>query len=81
MAYNRLNKLHQIKKIVDVYLLEKKEGMTVDYVYRKHIYPQFRISKRAFYSCLQMPVAKMIREEEARMEQQSKDSGSNPSFF
>ena len=71
MAYNKLNKLYHIKKVVDVYILEKKDGMTTEYVYRTHIYPRFMISRSSFYSYLRMPVLKLIREEKARMEKQS----------
>jgi hypothetical protein len=68
MAYNRLNKLYQIKKVIEVYITEKKDGMTTEYVYRTHIYPRFMISRSAFYSYLRMPIIKLIREEMARRE-------------
>jgi hypothetical protein len=63
MAYNRRNKLLQMKSIIDCYLEHKTDGNTTMYVWRCYIYPRYQISLSTLYNYLATPVDKMLKEE------------------
>lgn len=63
MAYNRKNKLLQMKQVLEVYNREKKEGVSTVHVYRTYIYPQFHISINTLYNILSTPVQKLLKDD------------------
>lgn len=66
MAYNRLNNLLFMKDVVEIYVREKKPGVSTAHVYRTFIYPQFHISISTLWNYLATPIAKQIKEEEQK---------------
>lgn len=68
MAYNRRNKLRFISAVIEVYKAEKKDGISVQHVYRTHIYPRFKISQSTLYNYLSIPAEKLLKEEVAKTE-------------
>ncbi len=66
MAYNRRNKLLQMQDILDIYIREKKDGISTAHVYRTHIYPVYRISITTLYNYISTPVFKLLKEEEEK---------------
>ncbi len=66
MSYNRKNKLLFMKDVLDLYLQEKKPGISTAYVYRTFIYPRYRISMTTLYKYLSTPVTKLLKEDEKK---------------
>lgn len=64
MAYNRKNKLLQMKHVLEVYNREKKDGVSTIYVYRTYIFPQFHISINTLYNILATPVQKLLKDDD-----------------
>jgi hypothetical protein len=55
-----------MRDVVEVYIREKKPGISTAYVYRTFIEPQFHISMATLYNYLSTPIAKCLKEEEAK---------------
>ncbi|MEI6898276.1 MAG: hypothetical protein WCL00_00230 [Bacteroidota bacterium] len=62
MAYNRRNKLLQMRMVITIYLREKKDGVSTAHVYRTHIYPIYPISRSTLYTYLSTPIDKLLKE-------------------
>jgi hypothetical protein len=77
MAYNRRNKLKQVKAVLEVYNREKKDGISTQYVFRTFIEPRFHISCATLYNYLAMPVNKLIKEEDAKLQKSKSDHENN----
>jgi len=71
MAYNRRNKLLQMRKVIEIYQREKKDGISTAHVYRQHIFPNYPMSRATLYNYLSTPVERLLREEEAKKNQMS----------
>ena len=69
MAYNRINQLKKMQDVIEVYLAEKKPGISTAYVYRTFIEPRFHITSCTLYRYLSTPVKKELREEIQRVAQ------------
>ncbi len=65
MAYNKRNKLLTMQKVIEIYLREKKPGISTAYVYRTYIFPVYPISIVTLYAYLNTPVVKQIKEMDA----------------
>ncbi len=52
MAYTKRNLLRRIIDIQDATLEHTRKGVTQEWVYTNIIFPQYRISRRTFYSYL-----------------------------
>jgi len=72
MAYNKRNKLLQMKRILDVYLREKRDGVSTAYVYRTYIFPQFNISISTLYNIIATPVERLLKEEDLKIQKKAK---------
>jgi hypothetical protein len=70
MAYKRTNKLLMMQKVIEIYLREKKPGISTAYVYRTYIYPVYPISIATLYNYLSTPVTKELKEIEANSNSQ-----------
>jgi hypothetical protein len=70
MAYKRTNKLLMMQKVIEIYLREKKPGISTAYVYRTYIYPVYPISISTLYNYLSTPVTKELKEIEAKENEQ-----------
>ena len=71
MAYNNRNKLLTMQKVIEIYLREKKPGISTAYVYRTYILPVYPISIVTLYSYLNTPVSKLLKELEAEKDKKS----------
>jgi hypothetical protein len=67
MAYNRRNKLKQMKEIVELYCQEKKPGISTAFVYRNFIRPKYHISLTTLYAYLSIPVTRQLKAEEEKV--------------
>lgn len=72
MAYNKKNKLLQMKQVIDCYLEHKRDGNTTAYVYRTYIWPRYHISMTTLYNYLSTPVEKLLKEEEKKLQNNTK---------
>lgn len=62
MAYNQTNLLMDIEEAQSIWLEHQKDERTNVWIYKKYIYPRFRISIKTFYNWLSRNVAKERRE-------------------
>lgn len=62
MAYNNKNLYLRIKDIQDLFLQYKTDENTTRFVYRKHIYPIYKISIATFYNYMNQNVRKELRQ-------------------
>lgn len=62
MAYNNRNLYLRIKDIQDLFLQYKTEENTTRFVYRKYIYPTYKISIATFYNYMNQNVRKELRQ-------------------
>lgn len=73
MAYTPYNRLKRIKDIQEITLLYKDKGVSQARIYREHIYPVYKISKRTFDTYLTVAVEaefrKLRKKEEAQKAQ------------
>ena len=67
MAYNRINQLKKMQDVIEVYLQEKKPGISTAYVFRTFIEPRFHITECTLYRYLSTPVNKQLKEEILRV--------------
>ena len=69
MAYNRINKLRQYKRIIDLTKAHYEEGITTyKGVWRKHIYPVYPISYALYMKIMSLPnIERSLAEEESRI--------------
>ena len=70
MAYNKRNKLLQMRKVLDIYLAEKKDGVSTAHVFREHITKVYPMSRSTLYNYLSTPVDKLLKEEEQKRARQ-----------
>lgn len=61
MAYNRRNILLRIIQIQEFTLEHTMKGVTQEFVYKNHVYPTYRISRRTYYSYLATPAKAEIK--------------------
>ena len=64
MAYNKRNKLLQQKMVLEIYLREKKDGVSTAHIHREHINKIYPMSRSTLYNILSTPVEKLLKEEE-----------------
>ncbi|MFZ4545945.1 MAG: hypothetical protein ACOYN4_00840 [Bacteroidales bacterium] len=62
MAYNKRNKLLTMQRVIEIYLREKKPGISTAFVYRTYIFPVYPISIATLYCYLNTPVNKQLKE-------------------
>lgn len=62
MGYNKRNFIDRVVYIQEVTLENTKRGVTQEWVYANIIFPEYRISRRTYYSYLAMPAKKIKRE-------------------
>jgi len=53
-----------MRKVLDIYLREKKDGVSTAHVFREHITPVYPMSRSTLYNILSTPVDKLLKEEE-----------------
>lgn len=71
----KLNSLMKAQDVQDFYREVRVEGQPDAFIWRKHIYPRFRISLSLFYDYLGMRPAVEIERLEKRWEEQAAGHG------
>lgn len=61
MAYNRKNKLKLALKVKNHFKENYIVGMTIEFVYKNHIYPTFNISRSTFFKCMKVSAEKDLQ--------------------
>lgn len=61
--YTKNNRLRRIESLKFRVKQELKPGMTLEYVYKTFIYPEFKISKRCFHNWLKTDTSKISADE------------------
>jgi hypothetical protein len=62
MAYTKKNKLMRILDVQEYFKKHYHQGMVIEYVYDKHIYPTFKISRTTFYKWLKIDAKNQLKE-------------------
>ncbi|MFZ4707503.1 MAG: hypothetical protein ACOYMF_16005 [Bacteroidales bacterium] len=62
MAYNRRNNLLLKQKVIEIYLREKKPGISTAYVFRTYILPIYPMTITTLYNYISTPIAKDLKE-------------------
>lgn len=61
MGYNRKNKLKQTIKVQEHFKKHYLPGMTIEFVYKTHIFPTFNISRSTFFKYMNVSAAKELQ--------------------
>lgn len=56
MSYNKRNKLERIQMVQETARKYLLPGVTVEYVFKTHIHPIFKISRGVFFRYMKIPV-------------------------
>lgn len=62
MAYNRRNylkRVYAVNKITDKYV---RDGLSMEEIYRRYIYPNFYISRTTFFSYMKIDCSEILEE-------------------
>lgn len=62
MAYNKKNKLTKTIEVQKHFKQHYVVGMTIEHVYKNHIYPTFHISRGTFYKYLNVAAEKELQQ-------------------
>lgn len=62
MAYNKKNKLLQMKLVVELYKKHKQPGVSTAYVFRTYIEPLYPMSISTLYNYLSTPIEKELKQ-------------------
>jgi hypothetical protein len=62
MSYNRKNFLLKVKKVNELYLHYKMDGLTTVYIFRKYIHPIYPMHEDTFYKLLGINYERQLRQ-------------------
>jgi hypothetical protein len=61
MAYSKENKFKRILSVQQCFKKHYSPGMTIEYIYNKYIYPEFKISRSTFFTYLNTPAESELK--------------------